>query len=52
MSKDRSYLLDRCLQYERIDASTTESEDTESSDDPDTPKVEVKKCVAYLLVGK
>lgn len=33
MTRDRSYLLDRLLQYEKADCSSTESEDTESSDD-------------------
>ncbi|VVC89606.1 uncharacterized protein LOC126976509 [Leptidea sinapis] len=33
VSRDRSFLLDRLLQYEKPDSSTSESEDTESSDD-------------------
>ncbi|KAM3965360.1 LOW QUALITY PROTEIN: uncharacterized protein ACR2FA_000748 [Aphomia sociella] len=35
VSRDRSFLLDRLLQYEKHDSSTSESEDTESSDDTD-----------------
>lgn len=41
MTRDRSFLLDRLLQYEKADATSTESEDTESSDDDsrmDQPK--------------
>jgi INO80 complex subunit E len=42
-SRDRSFLLDRLLQYEKIDVSSGESEETESSDEgeasrPDTAK--------------
>jgi INO80 complex subunit E len=33
VTRDRSYLLDRLLQYEKADCSSTESEDTESSDE-------------------
>lgn len=43
VSKDRSFLLDRLLQYEKVEASSSESEDTESSDDPEQAKIEVKK---------
>lgn len=41
-SRDRSFLLDRLLQYEKPDSSTSDSEDTASSDD-DYPKVETAK---------
>ncbi|KAJ4440086.1 hypothetical protein ANN_08219 [Periplaneta americana] len=42
-SRDRSFLLDRLLQYEKVDVSSSESEETESSDEgeisrPDTAK--------------
>ncbi|CAH2096176.1 unnamed protein product [Euphydryas editha] len=33
VSRDRSFLLDRLLQYEKHDSTTSDSEDTESSDD-------------------
>ncbi|XP_041978931.1 INO80 complex subunit E [Aricia agestis] len=33
VSRDRSFLLDRLLQYEKHDSSTSDSEETESSDD-------------------
>ncbi|XP_045516483.1 uncharacterized protein LOC123709305 [Pieris brassicae] len=33
VTRDRSFLLDRLLQYEKPDSSSSESEDTESSDD-------------------
>lgn len=42
VTRDRSYLLDRLLQYEKADCSSTESDDTESSDD-DLIKIESKK---------
>ncbi|EAT46668.1 AAEL002139-PA [Aedes aegypti] len=33
VTRDRSFLLDRLLQYEKTDLTSSESEDTESSDD-------------------
>lgn len=33
VSRDRTFLLDRLLQYEKPESTTSESEDTESSDD-------------------
>lgn len=33
VSRDRSFLLDRLLQYEKHESTTSDSEDTESSDD-------------------
>ncbi|XP_046421796.1 INO80 complex subunit E isoform X1 [Neodiprion virginianus] len=33
VNRDKSFLLDRLLQYEKVDASFTESDETESSDD-------------------
>ncbi|XP_068633434.1 uncharacterized protein [Battus philenor] len=43
VSRDRSYLLDRLLQYEKHDSSTSESDDTESSDDAAYNHVEAAK---------
>lgn len=43
VSRDRSFLLDRLLQYEKPDSTTSESEDTESSDDPEYYHVDVKR---------
>ncbi|KAG7294826.1 hypothetical protein JYU34_022705 [Plutella xylostella] len=43
VSRDRSFLLDRLLQYEKADSTTSESEDTESSDDGDFHRVEPVK---------
>lgn len=47
VSRDRSFLLDRLLQYEKPDSSTSESEDTESSDDTEYHRVDALK--RYLL---
>lgn len=33
VNRDKSFLLDRLLQYEKVDASFSESDETESSDD-------------------
>lgn len=33
VTRDRSFLLDRLLQYEKPDHSSSESDDTESSED-------------------
>ncbi|XP_073967097.1 uncharacterized protein [Choristoneura fumiferana] len=43
VSRDRSFLLDRLLQYEKPDSSTSESEDTESSDDTDYNRADILK---------
>ncbi|XP_026327479.1 uncharacterized protein LOC113235792 [Hyposmocoma kahamanoa] len=43
VSRDRSFLLDRLLQYEKPDSSTSESEDTESSDDTEYHRVDALK---------
>lgn len=32
-NRDKSFLLDRLLQYEKVDASFSESDETESSDE-------------------
>lgn len=50
VTRDRSYLLDRLLQYEKADCSSTESDDTESSDD-DVVKTESKKRKLDLSGG-
>ncbi|CAK1580274.1 unnamed protein product [Parnassius mnemosyne] len=41
--RDRSYLLDRLLQYEKYDSTTSDSEDTESSDDMSYNHVDAAK---------
>lgn len=33
VNRDKSFLLDRLLQYEKVDASFSESDETESSDE-------------------
>ncbi|CAG9855744.1 unnamed protein product [Phyllotreta striolata] len=44
VTRDRSFLLDRLLMHEKVDNSTSESEETESSDEGDVVKPEpVKK---------
>ncbi|CAK1551093.1 unnamed protein product [Leptosia nina] len=43
VSRDRSFLLDRLLQHEKPDSSTSESEDTESSDDTSANNDTVKR---------
>jgi len=42
VSRDRNFLLDRLLQYEKVETSS-ESEDTESSDDQDSMRAEPAK---------
>uniref|UniRef100_A0A0C9RNE5 Ino80e protein n=1 Tax=Fopius arisanus TaxID=64838 RepID=A0A0C9RNE5_9HYME len=42
VNRDKSFLLDRLLQYEKVDASFSESDETESSED-EGPKVEPPK---------
>lgn len=37
ITRDRSFLLDRLLQYEKVDVTSSEDEDTESSDDSSKP---------------
>ncbi|KAI5644255.1 hypothetical protein NE865_03624 [Phthorimaea operculella] len=43
VSRDRSFLLDRLLQYEKGDSSTSESEETDSSDDQEYQRADVKR---------
>ncbi|CAH1099166.1 unnamed protein product [Psylliodes chrysocephalus] len=44
VTRDRSFLLDRLLMHEKVENSTSESEDTESSDDGEVVKPEpIKK---------
>ncbi|CAH1179436.1 unnamed protein product [Phaedon cochleariae] len=40
VTRDRTFLLDRLLMHEKVDHSTSESEDTESSDDGEIAKSE------------
>ena len=53
--KDRTFLLDRLMQYEKPEASSSDSDDTESSDDqepvkPEPPKrLEINKIIFFLL---
>lgn len=49
VSRDRSFLLDRLLQYEKQDSTTSESEDTESSDDTDYNHMDMLK--RYIQFG-
>lgn len=42
-SRDRCFLLDRLLQYEKVDVSSSESEETESSDDGESSRLEPAK---------
>ncbi|KAJ0176613.1 hypothetical protein K1T71_007792 [Dendrolimus kikuchii] len=43
VSRDRSFLLDRLLPYEKQDSTTSESEDTESSEDTDYNRMDIVK---------
>jgi INO80 complex subunit E len=40
VTRDRTFLLDRLLLHEKVDNSTSESEETDSSDDGEPVKVE------------
>ncbi|KAK0075920.1 hypothetical protein PV325_006172 [Microctonus aethiopoides] len=42
VNRDKSFLLDRLLQYEKVDASFSESDETESSED-ETTRIDVSK---------
>lgn len=42
-TQDRSFLLDRLLLYERVENSSSESEETDSSDDPEMGRVDFKR---------
>lgn len=43
MTRDRSFLIDRLLQYEKPDITSSESEDTESSEDDSRNEVPKRK---------
>lgn len=38
ITRDRTFLLDRLLMHEKVEHSSSESEDTESSDDGETSR--------------
>ncbi|XP_018326058.1 uncharacterized protein LOC108737604 isoform X2 [Agrilus planipennis] len=38
VTRDRNFLLDRLLQYEKVENSTSDSENTDSSDDTESPR--------------
>ncbi|XP_044730848.1 uncharacterized protein LOC123293919 isoform X2 [Chrysoperla carnea] len=42
-TQDRSFLLDRLLLYERVENSSSESEETDSSDDPEMGRADFKR---------
>uniref|UniRef100_A0A1B6F845 INO80 complex subunit E N-terminal domain-containing protein n=1 Tax=Cuerna arida TaxID=1464854 RepID=A0A1B6F845_9HEMI len=42
-SRDRSFLLDRLLNYEKVEATSSEGEDTESSDDGEAARSDAKR---------
>lgn len=42
-SRDKTILLDRLVEYEHVELSTSEDELTESSDEGECPKPEPKK---------
>lgn len=48
MTRDRSFLLDRLLNYEKVEVTSSESDDTESSDD-ETGRAEAKRYVLLLF---
>lgn len=43
VTRDRSFLLDRLVLYEKVDNSSSESEETESSDEGEAVRVEPQK---------
>lgn len=43
-TRDRSFLLDRLLQYEKVDVTSSESEETESSDEGEPSRPDPKRC--------
>lgn len=48
ITRDRSFLLDRLLLYEKTDNSSTESDETDSSDD-ESIKVESAKRYVFIM---
>ena len=52
ITRDRTFLLDRLLLHEKVDNSTSESEDTDSSDDGEPVKVEPPTKKLYFFQSK
>lgn len=50
VNRDKSFLLDRLLQYEKVDASFSESDETESSDEEITRLDTSKRCLKTFLL--
>lgn len=51
VNRDKSFLLDRLLQYEKVDASFSESDETESSDEEVTRLDTSKRCLKTFLLN-
>lgn len=49
VNRDKSFLLDRLLQYEKVDASFSESDETESSDD-EASRLDTSKRYSELSI--
>ncbi|KAF6204421.1 hypothetical protein GE061_002762 [Apolygus lucorum] len=50
VSRDKSFLLDRLLNYEKVDVTSSEGDDTESSDD-ETGRAEAKRRKMDMGLG-
>lgn len=50
VSRDRSFLLDRLLNYEKVEVTSSESDDTESSDD-ETGRADAKRRKIDMGLG-
>uniref|UniRef100_A0A146L3M1 INO80 complex subunit E n=2 Tax=Lygus hesperus TaxID=30085 RepID=A0A146L3M1_LYGHE len=50
VSRDKSFLLDRLLNYEKVDVTSSEGDDTESSDD-ETGRAEAKRRKIDMGLG-
>ncbi|XP_014278485.1 INO80 complex subunit E [Halyomorpha halys] len=50
VTRDRSFLLDRLLNYEKVEVTSSESDDTESSDD-ETGRAEAKRRKIDMGLG-
>lgn len=50
VNRDKSFLLDRLLQYEKVDASFSESDETESSDDEIVRMDTSKRQATFTIV--
>lgn len=50
VSRDRAFLLDRLLQYEQPENSSTESDETEESSDDDLPKDRKRYLLLILCI--